>query len=133
MPSSDGQLEGGELLAAVSDAIVRIHKEHYGKGPTKARTLLAEDMVVTRLDDVFTKAERTLVAAGRDEEVRAMRLAFQMELEDDFVGAVERLTGRKVQAFISDLHAQSGMAIELFVLEPKGEPADPSARTRREP
>jgi uncharacterized protein YbcI len=107
--------------------MVRIHKEHWGKGPTKARTIYAEDIVLTRLEQIFTQAENTLIRVGREEEVRNMRLAFQRELEHEFVGAVERLTGRKVQAFISEVHAATNMGIELFVLEPAEPPADPSA------
>jgi uncharacterized protein YbcI len=131
-PPVDGRPRGGSLLAQISNAMVRIHKEHWGKGPTKARTIYAEDIVLTRLDQIFTKAEETLVRAGREEEVRNMRIAFQRELEHEFVGAIERLTGRKVQAFISEMHAATNMGIELFVLEPAEPPADPSAETPRD-
>jgi uncharacterized protein YbcI len=127
----DGRPRGGSLLAQISNAMVRIHKEHWGKGPTKARTIYAEDIVLTRLDQIFTQAEATLIHAGREEEVRNMRIAFQRELEHEFVGAVERLTGRKVQAFISEIHAGTNMGIELFVLEPAEAPSDPSADTPR--
>src|SRR5436305_1149517 len=129
---SDGRPRGGSLLAQISNAMVRIHKEHWGKGPTKARTIYAEDIVLTRLDQIFTQAEATLIRVGREEEVRNMRIASQRELEHEFVGAVERLTGRKVQAFISEIHAGTNMGIELFVLEPAGPPADPSAETPRD-
>jgi uncharacterized protein YbcI len=128
----DGRPRGGSLLAQISNAMVRIHKEHWGKGPTKARTIYTEDIVLTRLDQIFTQAEATLVRAGREEEVRNMRIAFQRELEHEFVGAVERLTGRKVQAFISEIHAGTNMGIELFVLEPAGPASDPSAETPRD-
>ena len=131
-PPPDGRPRGGSLLAQISNAMVRIHKEHWGKGPTKARTIYTEDIVLTRLDEIFTQAEATLIRAGREEEVRNMRIAFQRELEHEFVGAVERLTGRKVQAFISEIHAGTNMGIELFVLEPAGPPADPSAETPRD-
>src|SRR4051812_4114438 len=129
----DGRPRGGSLLAQISNAMVRIHKEHWGKGPTKARTIYAEDIVLTRLEQIFTQAEATLIGVGREEEVRNMRLAFQRELEHEFVGAVERLTGRKVQAFISEVHAATNMGIELFVLEPIEPPADPSADEPRDP
>jgi uncharacterized protein YbcI len=129
---ADGRPRGGSLLAQISNAMVRIHKEHWGKGPTKARTIYTEDVVLTRLEQIFTKAEATLINAGREEEVRNMRIAFQRELEHEFVGAVERLTGRKVQAFISEIHAATNMGIELFVLEPAEPPADPSAETARD-
>jgi uncharacterized protein YbcI len=128
----DGRPRGGSLLAQISNAMVRIHKEHWGKGPTKARTIYTEDIVLTRLDQIFTQAEATLVRAGREEEVRNMRIAFQRELEHEFVGAVERLTGRKVQAFISEIHAGTNMGIELFVLEPAEPPSDPSADEPRD-
>ena len=122
--SSDGRPRSGTLLAQISNAMVRIHKEHWGKGPTKARTIYAEDVVLTRLDQIFTQAETTLVRAGREEEVRQMRVAFQQELEPEFVGAIEQLTGRKVRAFMSEIHAGTNMGIVLFVLEPPA--ADPS-------
>jgi uncharacterized protein YbcI len=128
----DGRPRGGSLLAQISNAMVRIHKEHWGKGPTKARTIYAEDIVLTRLEQIFTQAEATLVRVGREEEVRNMRLAFQRELEHEFVGAVERLTGRKVQAFVSEIHAATNMGIELFVLEPAEQPQDPSADDKRD-
>jgi uncharacterized protein YbcI len=128
----DGRPRGGSLLSQISNAMVRIHKEHWGKGPTKARTIYAEDVVLTRLEQIFTKAETTLIRAGREEEVRNMRLAFQRELEHEFVGAVERLTGRKVQAFISEIHARTNLGIELFILEPAEAPADPSADQPRD-
>src|SRR2546421_9770178 len=89
---SDGRPRGGSLLAQVSNAMVRIHKEHWGKGPTKARTIYAEDIVLTRLDQIFTQAEGTLIRAGREEEVRNMRLALQRELEHGVVGAGDRVT-----------------------------------------
>jgi uncharacterized protein YbcI len=127
----DGRPRGGSLLAQISNAMVRIHKEHWGKGPTKARTIYAEDIVLTRLDEIFTQAESTLLRVGREEEVRNMRIAFQRELEHEFVGAIERLTGRKVQAFICEIHAETNMGIELFVLEPAEPSADPSANMTR--
>jgi uncharacterized protein YbcI len=131
-PQPQEPLRGGSLLAQISNSMVRIYKEFWGKGPTKARTIYAEDIVVTRLEQVFTKAEETLVRLGREDEVRNMRIAFQRELEHEFVGAVERLTGRKVQAFISEIHAPTNMGIELFVLERAESPQDPTADTKRD-
>jgi uncharacterized protein YbcI len=125
-------LRGGSLLAEISNSIVHIYKEFWGKGPTRARTIYAEDLVVTRLEQIFTRAEATLVERGREEEVRNMRRAFQRELEEEFVGAVERLTGRRVTAFISETHAATNMGIELFVLERAEPPADPSADKARD-
>ena len=114
------------MLAQISNAMVRIHKEHWGKGPTMARTIYTEDVIVTRLEQIFTRAEITLIRAGRDEEVRHMRRAFQYALEHEFVGAVEQITGRKVRAFISETHTSAEIGIELFVLEPEAPAPDDS-------
>src|SRR3954452_14010851 len=129
---SDGRPRGGSLLAQISNAMVRIHKEHWGKGPTKARTIYTEEVVLTRLDQTVTEAEPTLIRARREQAAGNMRIAFHRELEHEFVGAVERLTRRQVQAFISEIHAGTNMGIELFVLEPAEAPSDPSAETPRD-
>src|SRR4051812_46168073 len=130
--ATDGRPRGGSLLAQISNAMVRIHKQHWGKGPTKARTIYTEDIVLTRLDQIFTQAEATLVRAGREEEARNMRIAFQRELEHEFVGAIERLTGRKAQAFLIEMRGGTNMGIALFALEPAEAPSDPSAEAPRD-
>lgn len=113
--------------------MVGLHKEHYGKGPTKARTIMAEDTVVCRLEDPFVRAEKTLISMGREDEIRNMRAALSEELRPEFVSRVERLTGRPVLAFISEIHTNPDMAVELFVLEATEEvPGDPSAEQVRE-
>src|SRR6185369_5444792 len=66
----------GSARSAIANAIVRLHAEHYGRGPTRARAHVAEDFVLVVLEDVFTTAERTLVAAGRADRVREARAAF---------------------------------------------------------
>ncbi|MDP8943055.1 MAG: DUF2294 domain-containing protein [Actinomycetota bacterium] len=123
----------GQLLSAISNAMVGIHKECYGKGPTRARTIYTEDTVLCRLEEPFMKAEKTLIGVGRTEEVRNMRLAFQRALQDEFVGAVEGLTGRRVEAFISETHIDPDLALEIFLLEEEDavQPEDPSAQETR--
>lgn len=127
----DGRPRGGSLLAQISNAMVRIHKEHWGKGPTKARTFYTEDVVLTRLEEIFTKGgahARARRSRGGGSQ-HADRLPARVEHE--FVGAVERLTRRTVHAFIPEIHAATHMEIELFVLEPAETPADPSAGESR--
>jgi uncharacterized protein YbcI len=116
----------GALRSAISQAIVRLHAEHYGKGATQAKTYVWDNLVVTVLRDVLTTAERTLVAVGRADTVREVRTTFQSTMERTFRSAVERLTGRRVQSFLSQVDPASGLGIEVFVLEPVngGAPGD---------
>src|SRR4051794_10360973 len=122
MPQStehDLPSDRGSARSAIANAIVRLHAEHYGRGPTRARAHVAEDFVLIVLEDVFTTAERTLVRAGRGEHVTAARRAFADTMGELFIAAVELSTGRKVRAFMSQTHLEPEMAVELFVLEPE--------------
>jgi uncharacterized protein YbcI len=114
-------LTGGRLNAAISTGIVQLHSDHYGKGPTKARTYSYEDLVVCLLRDIFTVAERTLIAAGNGDTVRGMRLTFQDAMSDQFKAIVEELTGRRVIGFFSQIDVAAEMALEGFVLERRPE------------
>ena len=106
---------------AISNAIVQIHKEGYGKGATRARTRMMEDTIVVELDDVLTRVEQTLVSAGRQDQVRETRHVFQQAHRDVFVAAIERITGRRVRAFMSQIHFDPDVAVEIFLLEPEGD------------
>ena len=118
----------GALRSAISQAIVRIHAEHYGKGATQAKTYVWDNLVVTVLRDVLTTAERTLVDVGRADTVREVRGTFQDTMEQTFRSAVERLTGRRVHSFMSQIDPVNGLGVEVFVLEPAdGGPPDEAA------
>ncbi|MEA2458407.1 MAG: hypothetical protein QOC95_1379 [Thermoleophilaceae bacterium] len=117
--SADEKVADGRQLLAISNELVSLHARFYGRGPTKARTLMVEDIVISRLSDPFTTAERTLLRTGREAEVRNMRAAFQSEMEAQFTDVVERAVGRRVIGFISEIHVDPDMAIELFFLEPE--------------
>jgi uncharacterized protein YbcI len=108
----------GAVRSAISQAIVRIHADAYGKGATQAKTYVWENLVVCVLRDVLTVAERTLIEADRAETVRELRTAFQFSLEETFRAAVERLTGRRVLSFMSQVDPINGLGVEVFVLEP---------------
>jgi uncharacterized protein YbcI len=108
----------GALRSAISQAIVRIHAEHYGKGATQAKTYAWDNLVVTVLRDVLTTAERTLVDVDRADTVREVRSTFQFTMEATFREAVERLTGRRVHSFMSQVDPSRGVGVEVFVLEP---------------
>lgn len=109
----------GALLAALTREIVGLHAAHYGKGPTKARSYWAGDTLICQMEDTLTPVERTLVARGKAPEVHALRRGFQDVMEGEFTTAVERLTGRKVRAFLSQVHLVPEVDIEVFVLDPE--------------
>ena len=110
------------ILASISDEMVRLYKEQFGRGPTKARSNWAgTDILVVTLEDTLTPAERNLVKMGEHQRLRDTRMYFQYASVREFCQPVERLTGRKVRAFISGIDTEEeGLATELFVLHPEG-------------
>jgi uncharacterized protein YbcI len=116
----------GSTSNAISNASVRIVREYTGRGPTKARTVIARDLVVILFEDTMTRAERALVAAGKADLVLQMRKEFQNTMREDLVAAVEMNMERKVIAFMSDNHIDPDMAAETFVLEPLPEACPPA-------
>ena len=110
-------LQGGELNAAVTSALVGIHNQYLGRGPRTASTFYHGNVIVTLMHDVLTHAEKSLTQAQYIEAVTHMRHLFQTTMEADFRAAVERLTGRKVLAFISGNHVDPDIAAEMFILD----------------
>ncbi|HMC05955.1 MAG TPA: Na-translocating system protein MpsC family protein [Solirubrobacterales bacterium] len=109
----------------ISRAMVALFKESTGRGPNRARTYVEDGIVVTVLYDTMTKAEKTLKEEHKEDTVRSLRRIFQGTFRDDAIEIVERLTGRKVVAFLSDHAVEPDYAIEAFVLEPGlGDEAD---------
>lgn len=115
--STPAPLTGGELNAAITSAIVGIHNQYLGRGPRTASTFHYNNVVVTLMHDVLTQAEKSLHEDNRGDAVNHMRNLFQQTMEADFTAAIERLTGRKVVAFISGNHLEPDVAAELFVLD----------------
>lgn len=108
---------GGQLLAAICNAVVHIQREYLGRGPNKARASIRDDTIVVLMQDTLTKAEQSLVADGRQEDVMRIRQSFQRTMRAEIVEAVERLTGRGVVAFMSDAHIDPDLACEVIVLD----------------
>src|SRR3954462_15657905 len=106
----------GETRAAISREIVRLQSEYYGKGPTKAKAHIVDDVVVVVLEETFTKAERTLIGRGERESIQAIRRRFQQAMEADFRSIVEQATGRKVRAFMSETDLDADLSVEFFIL-----------------
>jgi len=116
-------LEHGEQLAEITNGIVGLFSEYYGRGPTRAKSFLLDDVyVVTVLRDTMTTVEHTLVQAGHSDQVRSVRLRFQEAMADSFTSVVEAALGRKVTAYHSQLLVDADIGFELFVLE---EPVQP--------
>jgi uncharacterized protein YbcI len=114
--------EGQSVTAAVSNAMVKLYKDQFGRGPTKTRTNFAgPDILITTLQDSFTPAERNMVKLGEHQRLRDVRMFFQYASEDEIRGTVEQITGRKVWAFISGLDAAEDVSVEVFYLEPEGD------------
>ena len=104
----------GALVSQLSREIVQLHARLYGRGPTKARSYLQSDYAVCILEEIFTTAERTLIGAGSSEHVRETRKKFQEAVKEEFVAVVERITGRSVRVFLSQVDVDANLALELF-------------------
>jgi uncharacterized protein YbcI len=111
------------MLAQISTGLVQLHSRYYGKGPTKAKTHLVDDTVVSLLRGGFTTVERTLLETGRVESVYQMRRTFQQVMEEEFRRVVEEASGRRVIAYMSSINVEPDLAVEIFILEPVAEPA----------
>jgi len=110
------------LLAAISREMVRLYKEQFGRGPTSVRTDWCNpDVILVVLEGTLTPAERHLVTMGEHQRLRESRMFFQYATVREFCEPVERLTGRRVRAFISGIDTVvDGLSIETFVLHPEG-------------
>jgi len=123
------QRTGGDghqsVLASISDEMVRLYKEQFGRGPTRVRTYwCADDILTSVLEETLTPAERNLAAMGEHQRLRDTRMFFQYATIREFCEPVERLTGRTVRAFISGVDtAVDGISIETFIFHPVGSDA----------
>jgi uncharacterized protein YbcI len=106
----------GPLRQDISNTIVTLFKQHFGRGPKSCRTYLEADLVVLVMSGGYTAGEQTMFEAGRWHDVRRARLAWQDSMEARFVEAIERLTHRSVKAFMSTNHQGPDITVELFVL-----------------
>ena len=117
----------GPLLASISRAVVRIVHEYTGRGPTKARSSIRDDVVIVMLQETLLKAEHSLIRDGKPELVVEMRRTFQETMRQELSAAIAMLTEREVIAFMSDSHLEPDYSVEVFVLAPETEGAEPAA------
>jgi uncharacterized protein YbcI len=110
------QREGPSMM--ISTAAVQLLHEYTGRGPTKAKTLINDNIVTVVLADTLTKGESKLVESGKSDRVLELRHEYQVAMRDDLVAIVERQLDRKVIAFMSQNHIDPDLAVEVFILEP---------------
>jgi len=115
----DERASEGALNAALANELGKLIADFTGRGATRSRAFIDQDVVVCVFEDGATRAERTLVAAGRAELVRIQRDALQRAMGPKLIEAVERLTGRCVRTFLSGSDEEGGCAIEAFLLAPE--------------
>jgi uncharacterized protein YbcI len=123
MPEQTAAEQRGMQTAELSNAMVRIYKEQFGRGPTKAHAVYAgPDLVICTLEHSLTPAEHRMVQLGEHQRVRDIRTFFQHASEQEFVGAVEQITGRRVRAFVSGTDTNQDVSSEVFYLRPVAGP-----------
>jgi uncharacterized protein YbcI len=106
------------IRAEISREMVRLYKEQFGRGPTKARTEFAgPDIVISTLEDSFTPAERKMAEMGESQRLRDTRTFFQHATEAEFCAVIERLLKRKVRAFVSGIDTEKDVSAEVFYLD----------------
>jgi uncharacterized protein YbcI len=110
--------ERARQATAVGNAISRLHRDYYGRGATTTRTIYQRNHVVVLLEGIYAPVERTLIDAGKHEDVRRTRQVFQDAMRERFSEAVEEITGRKVIQFMSQVSFEPDIAAEIFILEP---------------
>ncbi len=110
-------LVGGRLMAEITNRIVAFMREHYGRGPIKAKTYVLDNLIVCVLTDGFIAIERTMMAGGQSERVLEMRRDFQQLMKVRYTEMIEELTGRKVLAFLSQAHVEPDLTIEMFLMD----------------
>jgi uncharacterized protein YbcI len=117
-PGGDVPLAGGHLLAAISTRIVGILRDHYGRGPMKAKTYALDDIIVVVMrGSGFTPLEQTIMDSGEPDRVIAMREDFQRVMATRYKQMIKELTGRNVVAFLSQAHVEPDITMEVFFID----------------
>ncbi len=124
---AEPETQDGSLYVAISNAIVRILRDYTGRGPTKAKTTIRDEVVLVMLQQSLTKGELSLVRNGRAEKVLELRHEYQKAMRDECIDAIGALTGRRVTAMLSANHIEPDLGAEIFVLD------GPPDRNHRQP
>jgi uncharacterized protein YbcI len=117
-PNTGSQpLVGGRLLAEITNRIVALMREHYGRGPIKAKTYVLDNLIVCVLSDGFTAIERTMMEGGEPNRVLEMRRDFQRMMKERYSEMITELTGLEVLAFLSQAHVEPDLTVEMFLMD----------------
>jgi uncharacterized protein YbcI len=117
-PAARQSASHGDILTALSEGIVSLLKEFYGRGPTQAKSYYEDDLVVCVLRGGFTRVEQTLLDGGRGSAVIEQRVEFQELMRDRFIAVVENATGKRVIGFMSGNQQSPDLMCEVFILAP---------------
>jgi uncharacterized protein YbcI len=117
-PDLDLTTASGDVRTEISDGLVALLKDYYGRGPDRTKTYVNDDLVVCLLRGGFTRVEQTLLEGGHGDDVIRQRMAFQQVMRDRFEQVVEHATGRNVVGFMSGNQQDPDMICEVFVLAP---------------
>jgi uncharacterized protein YbcI len=119
MPALHAPLSGDQLLDAVTNEMVALHRRYHHRAPVTAKTLLLDgELLVCVLGGVYTDVEKTMIELQQSGVVQETRSAFQVAMEQKFISAIERLSGREVLLFISNHHVGPDLEVEVFMLKP---------------
>ena len=115
------------LLARISNEMVRAQKQFFGKGPTQAKSYMLDDFLLIVMRGGLTTAEKTMLEFGQPDQVRQFRQLFENEMTDRLTDMVERLTGRKVATYQSQIMFDPDLVVEMFVFDSAGDAEDRAA------
>ena len=118
LKDTTGSQTHGDVLTAISDGMVALLKEFYGRGPTRAKSYYEDDLVVCVLRGGFSRVEQTLLEGGRGTAVIQQRMEFQEVMRDRFADVIEDATGRPVIGFMSGNQQHPDLMCEVFILGP---------------
>lgn len=110
-------LAGGKLLSEITNRIVSLMREHYGRGPIKAKTYVLDNLIVCVLGNGLTAIERTMIEGGEPDRVLEIRRDFQRMMKTRYSKMIEELTGREVLAFLSQAHVEPDLTVEMFLMD----------------
>ena len=115
-----GEEEGGALLSRISNEMVRAQKKFFGKGPTKAKSYMLDDMLIIVMRGGLTTAEETMLEFGQQDQVRQFRQLFENEMTERLTDKMEELTGRKILTYQSQIMFDPDVVVEMFVFDSEG-------------
>jgi uncharacterized protein YbcI len=110
-------LVGGRLLSEINNRIVALIREHYGRGPIKAKTYVLDNLIVCVLTDGLTAMERTMIECGERERVLTLRRDLRRVMKPHYSQMIEGLTGRRMLAFLSQAHVDPDLTVEMFLMD----------------